>query len=147
QIPLTKAMGLTFLEWDGTTLVLSAPLALNSNHQGTGFGGSLYGIGVTAAWSVAELALADLQLEGTVVAQTGTIEYKSPVDGDFFSVGRLPDGEMPDHFRKSLARHGRARLELTAEIFCGSPLLQPPQQPAAVFKGRFVIANVRSRSS
>jgi thioesterase domain-containing protein len=146
NIPLTKAMGLKLLEWDGTALLLSAPLALNSNHQGTGFGGSLYGVGVTAAWSLAELALADLQLEGTVVIQTGTIEYKSPVDGDFFSVCRLPDGEMPDHFRKSLARHGRARLELTAEIFCGDPLLEPPREPAAVFRGRFVVSEVRSRA-
>lgn len=146
QIPLTKAMGLTLLEWDGTALLLSAPLAPNSNHQGTGFGGSLYGIGVTAAWSLAELALADLQLAGTVVVQTGTIEYKSPVDGDFFSVCRLPDGEMPDHFRKSLARHGRARLELTAEIFCGAPSLTPQQEPAAVFRGRFVVTDVRSRA-
>jgi thioesterase domain-containing protein len=146
QIPLTKSMGLQLLEWDGTALLLSAPLAPNSNHQGTGFGGSLYGVGVTAAWSVAELALADLQLEGTVVIQTGTIEYMSPVDGDFYSVCRLPDGEMPDHFRKSLARHGRARLELTAEIFCGDPSLEPPQEPAAVFRGRFVVSDVRSRA-
>ena len=49
NIPLTKAMGLKLLEWDGTALLLSAPLAPNSNHQGTGFGGSLYGVGVTAA--------------------------------------------------------------------------------------------------
>jgi len=146
QIPLTKAMGLTLLEWDGTALLLSAPLAPNSNHQGTGFGGSLYGVGVSAAWSVAELALADLQLKGTVVVQTGSIEYKSPVDGDFFSVCRLPDGEMPDHFRKSLARHGRARLELAAEIFCGAPTLHPQQEPAAIFRGRFVVSDVRSRS-
>lgn len=145
QIPLTKALGLRLLEWNGSALLLSAPLAPNRNHQGTGFGGSLYCMGVTAAWSVAELALGDLQLEGTVVVQNGSIDYKLPVDGDFFSVCRLPDGEMPDHFGKSLARHGRARLELAAEVFCGSPVLEPRWEPAAIFQGRFVITDVRSR--
>ncbi len=57
----TERIDATRAEWDGTALLLSAPLAPNSNHQGTGFGGSLYGVGVTAAWSVAELALADLE--------------------------------------------------------------------------------------
>ena len=146
QIPLTRALGLQLLEWDGSALLLSAPLAPNSNHQGTGFGGSLYSVGVTAAWSVTELALADLQLEGAVLVQTGSIDYKAPVESDFFSVCRLPGGEVPDHFRKSLARHGRARLDLTAEIYCGAPVIEPRQEPVAIFQGRFVVLNVRSRS-
>ncbi len=146
QIPLTRALGLQLLEWDGSALLLSAPLVPNSNHQNTGFGGSLYCAGVTAAWCVTELALADMQLDGTVVVQTGSIDYKAPVESDFFTVCRLPGGEVPDHFRKSLARHGRARLELSAEIYCGTPLLEPRQQPVAIFTGRFVVQNVRSRA-
>lgn len=146
QIPLTRALGLQLLEWDGSALLVSAPLAPNSNHQSTGFGGSLYCAGVTAAWSVTELALGDMQLDGTVVVQSGSIDYKAPVESDFFAVCRLPGGEVPDYFRKSLARHGRARLELSSEIYCGSPMLEPRQEPVAIFTGRFVVQNVRSRA-
>ena len=146
EIPLSRALGIKLQSWDGRTLVLSAPLAPNLNHQGTGFGGSIYAAAVTAAWGLTELALSDLGLTGNVVVQTGSIDYLEPVSMDFFVVCRLPGGEIPERFRRSLARHGKGRLDLTAEVFCGTPSEQPGGDPVAVFEGRFVVQDVRSVS-
>ncbi|SFN06930.1 thioesterase domain-containing protein [Marinobacter pelagius] len=145
DIPLSRALGIQLHSWDGHALVLSAPLEPNRNHQGTGFGGSVYSAAVTAAWSLTELALADLGLRGAVVVQSGNIDYLEPVNSDFYVVCRLPGEEIPERFRKSLARHGKGRLDLTAEVFCGEPTVLPKTDPVAVFQGRFVVQDVRSR--
>lgn len=147
EIPLTNALGIRLLSWDGHALLLQAPLEPNRNHQGTGFGGSVYSAAVTAAWGLTELALADLGLKGNVVVQTGTIDYVDPVESDFYVICRLPGEEVPDRFRKSLARHGKGRLDLTAEVFCGTPTTEPKGDPVAVFQGRFVVQDARSRVS
>lgn len=144
EIPLSRALGIELHSWDGSALLLSAPLELNSNHQGTGFGGSVYSVAVTAAWGLVELALADLGLKGSVVVQTGSIDYLEPVTSDFYAICRLPGGEIPERFRKGLARHGKARLDLTTEVFCGMPNSAPQADPVAVFQGRFVVKNTRS---
>lgn len=146
EIPLSRALGIELQSWDGRTLVLSAPLAPNLNHQGTGFGGSIYAAAVTAAWGLTELALTELGLTGNVVVQSGSIDYLEPVIMDFFVVCRLPGGEIPERFRRSLARHGKGRLDLTAEVFCGTPGAELTGDPVAVFEGRFVVQDVRSVS-
>lgn len=144
EIPLSRALAIQLHSWDGQSLLLSAPLGPNTNHQGTGFGGSVYSAAVTAAWSVTELALGDLGLSGNVVVQSGHIDYLEPVATDFYVLCRLPGGATPERFRKSLARHGKGRLDLTAEVFCGEPSTAPDSDPAAVFQGRFVVTDVKS---
>ena len=144
EIPLSRNLGIELHSWDGSALLISAPLEPNTNHQGTGFGGSVYSVAVTAAWGLVELALADLGLKGDVVVQTGSIDYLEPVSTDFYAICRLPGGEVPERFRKGLARHGKARLDLTTEVFCGAPNNSPKADPVAVFQGRFVVQNARS---
>lgn len=145
KIPLSRALGIELHFWDGHCLLLSAPLEPNRNHQGTGFGGSVYSVAVTAAWGLTELALADLGLKGSVVVQSGSIDYFEPVDTKFYAICRLPGEEIPERFRKSLARHGKGRLDLTTEVFCGTPTEFPQADPVAVFQGRFVVKDTRSQ--
>jgi len=147
EIPLSRALGIELLSWDGSALLLSAPLEPNRNHQGTGFGGSVYSVAVTAAWGVTELALADLGLKGSVVVQNGSIDYLEPVNSDFYAICRLPGDEIPERFRKSLARYGKGRLDLTTEVFCGTPNSLPQVDPVAVFQGRFVVQDARSKTT
>ncbi|WP_336368149.1 thioesterase domain-containing protein [Marinobacter sp. C2H3] len=147
DIPLTRALGVRLNHWDGRVLVVSAPLAPNQNHQGTGFGGSVYSVAVTAAWGLTELALADLGLKGSVVVQNGTIDYREPVTTDFYALCRLPGDEIPERFRKSLARHGKGRLDLNVTVYLGEPTPEPTADPVALFHGRFVVRDVHSRLS
>lgn len=138
-IPLSQALGLKLEAYDGRQLMVSAPLAPNRNHQNTAFGGSLYAVAVTAAWGLVELLLQDAALEGKVVVQTGEMTYLEPVDDDFFALCELPDDSFLERFHKSLARHGKGRMELTSRIYRGQPTLMPPGEPRARFQGRFVV--------
>lgn len=145
MIPLSEALGVRLESYNGHGLLVSAPLQPNHNHQGTGFGGSVYSVAVVSAWGLVELVLADLGLEGNVVIQVGEIEHLEPVTSDFYALCLLPGGEVPERFRKSLARHGKARLSLIAEVYCGQPSLTPSGEPAAVFQGRFVVQGISSK--
>lgn len=145
MIPLSEALGVRLEDYNGHGLLVSAPLQPNHNHQGTGFGGSVYSVAVVSAWGLVELVLADLGLEGNVVIQVGEIEHLAPVTSDFYALCLLPGGEVPERFRKSLARHGKARLALIAEVYCGEPSMTPAGQPAAVFQGRFVVQGITSK--
>lgn len=55
EIPLARHMEIRVLCSDRRSLLLSAPLAANSNHKGTAFGGSLYSVAVLAGWGLLTL--------------------------------------------------------------------------------------------
>ncbi len=139
SIPLSHGLGMKLEAYDGHQLLVSAPLAPNHNHQNTAFGGSLYAVAVTASWGLVELVLQDAGLIGKVVVQSGEMTYLEPVDGDFFALCALPDDTFLERFHKTLARHGKGRMELTARVYQGVPTLMPPGDPKARFQGRFVV--------
>ena len=138
-IPLTRAMDAELVQYDGGALLVRAPLAPNSNHQGTGFGGAIYSGAVLAAWGLLELAVEDAGVAGTVVIQSGSMDYGQPVDGDFFAICRLPEADEWQRFLTMLRRRGRARVALKSALYCGQPEMAPDQPAAAFFEGRFVV--------
>lgn len=143
-IPLTRGLGVQLITYDGHQLLVSAPLEPNRNHQGTGFGGSLYAVAVTCAWGLVELTLEDFRLAGNVVIQSGTMGYTDPVDDDFYAICHLPGEEEMARFRKSLARYGKGRLTLSASVYCGTPTSTPKIPAVATFRGRFVVQDART---
>lgn len=144
MIPLTRALAVRLEAYDGQSLLVSAPLAPNHNHQNTVFGGSSYGVAVVTAWALVELLLQDAGLLGEVVVQSGEIEYPNAIDRDFFAVCSVPGPEAVTRFHRSLARHGVARLSLQTLVYPGTPSLTPNMEPGAVFRGRFVAREVRT---
>ncbi|ROU01577.1 thioesterase [Marinobacter sp. R17] len=136
HIPLTRALGVTVADYTGDQITVKAPLALNHNHQGTGFGGSVYAVAVVGAWSLLELWLEDRQLKGNVVIQSGAIDYGLPVNSDFFARCRLPSAEDMERFERSIERRGKGRVVLEVTVFVeeGGTAF-----PAATFSGRFVV--------
>lgn len=143
-IPLTQSMALRLEDYNGRRLAISAPLEPNHNHQNTAFGGSLYTASVVSAWGLVELVLRDAGLIGNVVVQHGEMEYIEPVNDDFHAVCDLPDDGTMIRFHKSLARYGKARLNLHASIFTGPASLSPTGSALAVFSGRFVVQDART---
>jgi thioesterase domain-containing protein len=138
-IPLTDAMAAELVAYDGQSLLVRAPLAPNSNHQGTGFGGSVYSIAVLAAWGLIELVVEDAGVDGHVVIQSGQMDYSQPVDSDFYALCQLPDEQEQQRFLSMLQRKGRGRLALTSRVYCGAPTTAPESEPVATFEGRFVV--------
>lgn len=83
EIPLTRAMDLSVVAYDGETLRLAAPLAPNVNDKGTAFGGSLYNVAVLCGWSLLRLKLDEAGLnQKNIVIHEANTRYLTPVTGE-----------------------------------------------------------------
>lgn len=142
QIPLTRALGVEIADYTGTQLIVRAPLTLNHNHQGTGFGGSVYSVAVTAAWSLMDLWLERQSFTGSIIIQSGAMDYGQPVDRDFYAQCALPSPEDMERCRRTVERRGRARVRLESTVFT-EPASGGVPVPVATFSGRFVVLSER----
>src|SRR6266446_4830743 len=101
QIPITRAMGVHVEAYDGSRLTLTAPLALNHNHLGTAFGGSLSAVATLAGYGLLWLELNDRTAH--VVIREGTISYRRPVRGEIRAVCRRPEEAAVAAFKAEFA--------------------------------------------
>jgi len=129
HIPISAAMGITVTAADPVEVALSAPLEPNVNHRSTVFGGSCASVAILAAWTLVHLRVAGSAAR--VVIQHAETDYLLPIRGPFTATCRLDDEAQWDRFRRTLARHGRARIELDATV-SGNGLL------VAGFRGTYV---------
>lgn len=114
KIPLTRAMGAEIVFYDEDQIVIAAPLALNHNHLGTAFGGSLNSLATLAGYAFLWLALNDRNAH--IVIRESRILFHRPVQSEIRAVCRAPDQATLTSFRETFARKGKARLELKTEI-------------------------------
>lgn len=132
QIPITQHIRLTVRAYNGQMLCLDAPLAENVNHTGTAFGGSLSALLTLAGWSMMWFLLREYHLDGEILIQDSDCKYLKPVNTDFSACCYRPPAADIQRFVKMLRRHGKARLELWAEIRDGDAI-------AVTFTGRYVV--------
>lgn len=126
SMPLCSAMQLDVMMAEPDHVILSAPLAPNINHKKTAFGGSLHSVATLACFS-----LVHVNVKGEIVIAGSEIEYLAPVTDDFQAECKMPDSFEWDRFLKIFQKKGRARIQLSAEIWQGKQL-------AVKFKGTFV---------
>ncbi len=131
EIPLSRAMGIHVAGYDGSKLRLAAPLAPNTNHKSTAFGGSLYSLAVLCGWGLLHLKLREAGLRKHIVIQESSIRYLLPVDGEMMAECR-PDETAFARFLSTLKKHGRSRLALNVVIMQNG-------RPAVEFSGRYVV--------
>jgi thioesterase domain-containing protein len=131
EIPLSRAIGISVMSWDGRTVRLAAPLAPNVNHKATVFGGSLSAAATLAGWSALWLLLDGHRLAHQVVIQDAEIQYRHAVTHDFVVECTLPDVTAIDGFLRTLHERGRARMALVATVSSGGREL-------VTFRGRYV---------
>jgi thioesterase domain-containing protein len=132
DIPITHSMGILVERYDDTGLVLKAPLARNTNPKGTAFAGSINALLTLAGWGLIWLVLKELNMPGEIVIQNSSIGYVQPVTGDFAATCHRPAQADIDRMEQTLKKKGKARIELSAEIYQDDKI-------AADFKGRYVI--------
>jgi thioesterase domain-containing protein len=113
-IPLTRAMGVRVISYDGKALVLEAPLAPNHNHLGTAFGGSLTAMATLAGYGLLWLELGDPGAH--VVIRESSAVFRRPVLKSIRAVGHRPPAEDLLRFREEFARNGKARLTIKVTI-------------------------------
>jgi thioesterase domain-containing protein len=130
HIPISAAMGISVASASLVEVALTAPLEPNVNHRSTVFGGSCASVAILAAWTLAYLRVAPTG-PSRVVIQQGSTDYLLPIRGAFTATCRLDDERAWDRFLRTLARFGRARIELTAVVTSGTGAV-------ATFRGTYV---------
>ena len=130
HIPLVGQMQVRVADFDASGLTLTAPLAPNINHERSAFGGSLASLMTLACWGYLWLTLEDEQGLHIVVNEA-KLDYLKPVTAALTARCPAPEHATLDRFLGTLARRGKARLELQAEVRQGHAV-------AALYTGSFV---------
>ena len=114
QIPITSAMGVRVAAYDGGQLILTAPIALNHNHLGTAFGGSLGAVATLAGYGLLWLELRDRGCH--IVIRQSSLSFRRPVRKEIVAICRRPSTELLREFKEAFGEHGKARIGLDVTI-------------------------------
>lgn len=136
EIPLTAAMQVSQVSFDGQHLSLFAPLAANINDKGTGFAGSTSGLATLTGWCVITLWLDQLNIDADVMIARSQVDYLSPQTDDLVTHVELPSKQRMGEFKNALLTKGRARLPLVIK-------LGPTSSPNLILSGDYA-ARLRS---
>ncbi|MDQ2068749.1 YiiD C-terminal domain-containing protein [Natronospira bacteriovora] len=114
-IPLLQHMEVSVntVQRDGVTL--KAPLAPNSNHIGTAFGGSLHGLGTLAAWGLLWVLLRD-QPDVHLVIRDSRMRYLEPAEGELTARCPTPNMGLITQFLRGIARRSKSAIELHSTV-------------------------------
>lgn len=129
QIPITRAMGVRVVANDENGFVIEAPVALNSNHLRTAFGGSINAVATLAAYGFLWLELNEAAAH--VVVAESSIRFLRPVRETIRAICLRPAAEELAAFRSQFAAKGKALIALRVNAIEGG-------ETAAEFEGVFV---------
>jgi thioesterase domain-containing protein len=129
QIPITRAMGVRVVAHDENGFILEAPVALNSNHLHTAFGGSINAVATLAAYGLLWLELRELSVH--VVVAESSIRFLRPVRETIHAICQRPNPDEWAAFQTRFAEKGKAHLTLRTSVV-------EEGKTAAEFEGVFV---------
>jgi thioesterase domain-containing protein len=129
QIPITRAMGVRVVAHDENGFIIEAPVALNSNHLRTAFGGSINAVATLAAYGLLWLGLRDHAVH--VVVAESSIRFLRPVRETIRAICLRPDLNEWAAFRTRFAEKSKGRITLRVNVV-------EEGQTAAEFEGTFV---------
>lgn len=131
HIPLSKAMDVKVGGASPQVVRLVAPLAPNTNHHGTVFGGSASAVAVLAAWGLLHVAMLDAGIKADLVVQKSSMSYELPITDEFSAEAVAPAPEKWQRFVAMLQKYKRARISIGAVLKCAG-------QKTGEFEGDFV---------
>src|SRR5436190_1731461 len=129
QIPITRAMGVRVAAHAENEFIVEAPVALNSNHLGTAFGGSINAVATLAAYGLIWIELRQYSVQ--VVIAKSSIQFLRPVRETIRAICLRPDPAEWAAFQTRFAEKGKARITLCVTV-------GETGQTAAEFEGVFV---------
>jgi thioesterase domain-containing protein len=132
QIPITRAMGLRVVANDESGFTVEAPVALNSNHLRTAFGGSINAVATLAAYGFLWVELNDAAAR--VVVAESSIRFLRPVRETIRATCFRPGANTLSGFRRDFTGKGKARITLQVKV-------TEANETAAAFEGLFVARN------
>ena len=114
RIPLTRAMGLRVVAHDDAGFTVEAPVALNSNHLNTAFGGSINAVATLAAYGLLWLELRDEPAD--VVIRESSIRFRRPIRETIRAFCARPAPAELATFISELRTKGKARIALRVQV-------------------------------
>jgi thioesterase domain-containing protein len=135
QIPITRAMGVRVVARDENQFIVEAPVALNSNHLRTAFGGSINAVATLAAYGLLWLGLRDYAVH--VVVAESAIRFLRPVRETIRAICLRPEHDEWAAFQTRFAEKGKAHITLRVNVMEAG-------QMAAEFEGIFVARRQRA---
>jgi thioesterase domain-containing protein len=118
HIPLSKAMAVEVEVATPQVVRLFAPLAPNTNHHGTVFGGSASAVAVLSAWGLLHVAMTEANIKADLVVQKSSMNYQLPITGEFSAEASPPAPEKWQRFLATLNKHKRARINIRSILHC-----------------------------
>jgi thioesterase domain-containing protein len=131
HIPLSGAMAVAVQAATPQVVRLTAPLAPNTNHHGTVFGGSASAVAVLSAWGLLHVSLVDANINADLVVQKSSMSYEQPITGEFTAEAVAPAPEKWQRFVAMLLKYKRARINIPSVLKCNG-------QKVGEFEGDFV---------
>lgn len=131
QVPVTEKMGIEVVECSVNQIKIKAPLSINHNHLGTGFGGSLTAMQALCCWSWLMNYLSENNINAEIVIHESHSKYIRPVKEDIEAICASPSEEELKKFKEALLKKSKARVQLKS-IICSE------QQLATEFIGSYV---------
>jgi thioesterase domain-containing protein len=135
QISITRAMGMRAVANDESGFTVEAPVALNSNHLRTAFGGSINAVATLAAYGLLWLELDDPAAH--VVVAESSVRFLRPVRETIRAVCHRPEPGEWKAFQTDFGSTGKGRIKLRVDVVEAG-------HTAAEFEGTFV---ARSRTA
>ena len=130
QIPVLRCMQPRFSQFDSLSLRLHAPLAANINDKHTAFGGSIAALATVAGWALTTLIARQAGHHCDVVVACSQLNYKAPVDADFYFLARTAAAAR-ETLLSALAAGDKGRLDVDVAVMLG-------QRVMAEFNGEYV---------
>ena len=122
-------MGLRVVANDESGFIVDGPVALNSNHLRTAFGGSINAVATLAAYGFLWLEINDAAAH--VVVAKSAIRFLRPVREMIRATCLPPDRKRLASFRSDFEQKRKARITLRVQV-------TEAGETAAEFEGRFV---------
>jgi thioesterase domain-containing protein len=135
RIPLSRAMAVEVRSIGADGVELAAPLAPNTNHRDTVFGGSASAVAILAAWSVLYVRLRAESRTGRIVIRRNTMSYERPITGDFIARATPPAAEAWAKAMTTLGKGRPARVHVRATLDCAG-------ERVGELEGEFVVMPV-----
>jgi len=134
RIPVTKAMGITVLKYDPQSVQVSAPLALNFNHKGTAFGGSINTVMTVCGWAQTHAIISRHDADAHIVIQRSQIKYRAPITSDIIAECKIEDPSAVRRLIESYKKYGKGKIDIQVKCMDGDKVL-------AEFEAGYVVFN------
>ncbi|WNG17579.1 YiiD C-terminal domain-containing protein [Cystobacter fuscus] len=129
QIPMTKFLGISFVEFEPQRIVLMAPLGPSLNHRGTAFGPGVFTVAGLAPWLLLVRKTWSERLAVRILLRRCEFALHQPITSDY----RAHCDSLPALDADALHREGKARVTATSHV------LSKEGGPAATYTAHYTL--------